>query len=156
VAALIHLAEHLGEDPKLLRSVMEVNEKQPYRMVELLEKRLGDLRGKRIAVLGLAFKDDTDDARESRSIPVIVELMRRGAIVAAHDPKANQSMARMIPEILYCSSPGDALRDAEGCLVMTEWPQFGELGPEFELMKNRLIIEGRRILTCADVEGLCW
>jgi len=156
VAALIHLAQRLGEDPVLLRSVMEVNEQQPYRIVELLERRLGDLRGKRIAVLGLAFKDDTDDARESRSIPVIGELIRRGAMVAAHDPKANQSMARIIPDIQYCSSSSEALKDAEGCLVMTEWPQFGELGPEFELMKNRLIIEGRRILTCAGVEGICW
>jgi UDPglucose 6-dehydrogenase len=156
VAALIHLAKRLGEDPVLLRSAMEVNEQQPYRMVELLERRLGDLRGKRIAVLGLAFKDDTDDARESRSIPVIRELMRKGAMVAAHDPKANQSMARIIPEIQYCYSSSEALKDAEGCLVMTEWPQFGDLGPEFELMKNRLIIEGRRILTRADVEGICW
>ena len=156
VSALIHLAKRLGEDPVLLRSVMEVNEQQPCRIVDLLERRLGDLRGKRIAVLGLAFKDDTDDARESRSIPVIRELMRKGAMVAAHDPKANQSMARIIPEIQYCYSSSEALKDAEGCLVMTEWPQFGDLGPEFELMKNRLIIEGRRILTCADVEGICW
>jgi UDPglucose 6-dehydrogenase len=156
VSALIHLAKRLGEDPVLLRSVMEVNERQPYRMVELLEGRLGDLRGKRIAVLGLAFKDDTDDARESRSIPVIRELIKRGAMVAAHDPKANQSMAWIIPEIQYCSSSREALKDADGCLVMTEWPQFAELGPEFELMKNRLIIEGRRILTCAGAEGICW
>jgi UDPglucose 6-dehydrogenase len=156
VAALIHLAKHLGEDPMLLRSVMEVNQRQPLRMVELLETRLGNLRGKRIAVLGLAFKNDTDDARESRSLLVIGELLQKGAMVAAHDPKAIPSMARIIPDIEYCSSPADALKDAEGCLVMTEWLQFGELDQEFELMKNRLVIEGRRILTCDGVEGICW
>jgi UDPglucose 6-dehydrogenase len=78
VAALVSLAEGLGEEPALLRSVLDVNDSQPLRMVRLLEEKIGDLSGKRIAVLGLAFKDNTDDIRESRAIPVAAELLRRG------------------------------------------------------------------------------
>ena len=78
VAALVSLAEGLGEEPALLRSVLDINDSQPLRMVRLLEEKIGDLSGKRIAVLGLAFKDNTDDIRESRAIPVAAELLRRG------------------------------------------------------------------------------
>jgi UDPglucose 6-dehydrogenase len=156
VSALIHLAEEMGEDPALLKSVVEINEQQPLRIVELLRGRVGDLRGKRVAVLGLAFKNDTDDARESRAIPVILELKRRGASVGAYDPKANLSMSKIIPDIQYCSSAAEAVADADACLVMTEWPEFGLLDEEFDLMRSKVIIEGRRILTCGDAEGICW
>jgi UDPglucose 6-dehydrogenase len=156
VSALIHLANEVGEDPLLLESVVEINERQPLRIIDLLEKRVGDLAGRRIAVLGLAFKNDTDDARESRSIPVIAELNKRGAKVKAHDPKANSSMNKIFPEIDYFSSAAEALKGADACLVMTEWPQFGMLGREFDLMKTRIIIDARRILSCKDAEGICW
>jgi UDPglucose 6-dehydrogenase len=156
VSSLIALAEDLGEDPILLRSVMKVNERQPMRMVDILCKRIGDLNGKKIAVLGLSFKDNTDDVRESRSISVIVELKRRGASVAAYDPKANSSMKRILPDIDYSSSAAEALLGADACLVMTEWPEFSLLDEEFDLMNSRVIIEGRRILSCRDREGICW
>lgn len=156
VSALIHLAEKEGEEPVLLNAVMEINDRQPMRMIELLEKKVGDLRGKKIAVIGLAFKNDTDDARESRAIPVIMELKRKGARVAAYDPKANSSMSNIIPDITYCISASQALNMADACLVMTEWPQFSLLDKEFDLMKSKVIIEGRRILSCHDVEGICW
>ena len=156
VSALIHLAEDMGEDPILLKSVIGINDLQPLRIVKLLEKKLGDLEGKRIAVLGLAFKNDTDDARESRAIPIIIELKRKGARVAGYDPKANSSMKSIIPDIEYCESARDALKMADGCLIATEWPVFGELKDEFNLMRSKVIIEGRRVLNCRDAEGLCW
>jgi len=156
VTALIRVAEGLGEDPILLRSVKEVNDCQPLRMIELLQKRIGDLQGKRIAVLGLAFKNDTDDVRESRAIPVLLELKNRGAKVFAYDPKANATMGRSIPDIKYCESAAEVLRSADACLVMTEWPEFGDLDEEFDLMRSRIIIEGRRVLSCKGVEGICW
>jgi len=108
VAALVSLAERLGEEPILLRSVLDVNDRQPLRMVRLLEERIGDLLGKRVAVLGLAFKDNTDDIRESRSIPVIDELLECGALVRAYDPLANPSMEKVFPAITYCSTAADA------------------------------------------------
>ncbi|MEI6294337.1 MAG: UDP binding domain-containing protein, partial [Methanomicrobiales archaeon] len=117
---------------------------------------LGNLSGKRIAVLGLAFKDNTDDIRDSRAIPVIRELLEKGASIAAYDPMAMPNMQRVFPSIEYCSSAADILRGADGCLVMTEWPEFSLLDKEFDLMARMIIIEGRRILTHKGVEGICW
>ena len=156
LSALITLAEGLGEEPLILRSVRKVNERQPERMLELLQERIGSLEGKRIAILGLAFKNDTDDIRESRSIPVIMKLKEKGANIAAYDPKATGSMRKLIPDIEYCSTAANALRGSDACLLMTEWPEFRLLNEEFDLMKNRVIIEGRRILSCRDKEGICW
>lgn len=159
VKALIHKAEKLGCQPKLLKSVMDVNEEQPERMFHLLERKLGNLLGRKIAILGLAFKNDTDDIRESRAIPVIKMLIEKGTKVSAYDPMANENMRAIFPDIEYCHSAEDALRDADACLVMTEWEEFKKLGDEFKVMKNRIVIDGRRVITPRkdmDYEGLCW
>lgn len=156
VSALIQLSCDLGVDPVFLSSIIEVNERQPARMVEMLQSRMNELEGKRVAVLGLAFKDGTDDVRESRAIPVIRALRKGHAKVAAYDPMASGNMEKIFPDIEYCQSAADALRGADACLVVTEWPEFGKLDREFELMRSRIIIEGRRILSCRDKEGICW
>ncbi|MDD1702935.1 MAG: UDP-glucose/GDP-mannose dehydrogenase family protein [Methanoregula sp.] len=156
VSALVSLAKETGENPILLQSVLAVNEQQPQRMIALLEKRIGTLSGKRIAVLGLAFKDNTDDIRDSRAIPVIETLVTKGARVTAYDPMAIPNMQRVFPAIEYSSSAAKALTGADACLVMTEWPEFSRLDKEFDLMKHKVIIEGRRILSCKGVEGICW
>ena len=156
VSALVALAELKEVSPVILRAVLEVNENQPVRIVEILEKRAGSLKDKKIAVLGLAFKDNTDDIRDSRSIPVIDALLKKGARVFAYDPMAEDAMRSVCSDIDYCKNPSDALCDADGCLVMTEWPEFSELNDEFNLMKSRIIIEGRRILSIDDKEGICW
>jgi len=156
VSALISLAEKIGDDPILLKSVIAINERQPYRMITLLLDKIGTLSGKRIAVLGLAFKDNTDDIRDSRSIPVIQELLDQSAHVAVYDPMAMPNMRRIFPALEYCACAADALREADGCLVMTEWPEFTRLDHEFDGMKKRIIIEGRRILSCKDRDGICW
>jgi len=159
VKALIHKAETLGYQPKLLKSVMEVNEEQPKRMVHLLERKLGNLSGRKIAVLGLAFKNDTDDIRESRAIPVIRMLLEKGVNVSAYDPLANENMRTIFPDVEYCHSAEDALKDADACLGMTEWEEFKKLGDEFKVMKNKIVIDGRKIITPRkdiDYEGLCW
>jgi UDPglucose 6-dehydrogenase len=156
LTALIHLAEGAGEDPVLLRSVAMVNRVQPLRMISLLEERLGSLKGKTVTVLGLAFRENTDDIRDSRAIPVIMELIRRQANIRAYDPMAMCAMKRVFPSITYCGTAAEALAGTDGCLVMTEWPEFGDLDTEFGVMRSRVIIEGRRILTCEGVEGICW
>ena len=156
VTALINFAVSIGEDPIILKSVMKVNETQADRMLTLLKSRINAIRGKKIAVLGLAFKDNTDDVRDSRAIPVIAGLIKEGALVAAFDPMANATMAKIFPGICYCSSAAEALTGAEACLVMTEWPEFSRLDKEFDLMKSRVVIEGRRILSYRDREGVCW
>jgi UDPglucose 6-dehydrogenase len=156
VSALVSLAKGAGENPVLLQSVLAVNEQQPNRMISLLEKRIGTLTGKRVAVLGLAFKDNTDDIRDSRAIPVIQDLLDKGAHVTAYDPMAGPAMQKVFPSLEYASSAADALRGADGCLVMTEWPEFSRLDKEFDLMAQPVIIEGRRILFRKGVEGICW
>ncbi len=159
VKALIGKAHEIGYEPLLLKSVIEVNEKQPSRMVKLLRDRLGNIRGKKITVLGLAFKNDTDDIRESRSIPVIRELLDNGAKVLAYDPMANENMKKLFGGIEYYDNAVDALQDADACLVMTEWEEFKKLDKQFDVMKNRIVIDGRHMLTPGkDIEyvGLCW
>ena len=156
ISALVSLAQSAGEKPLLLQSVLAVNEQQPFRMISILKKRAGPLAGKRIAVLGLAFKDNTDDIRDSRAVPVIRMLLEKGARVCAYDPMASPNMQKIFPTVEYCPTATDALRGADGCLVMTEWPEFSSLDKEFDLMAHKIIIEGRRILSRQDREGICW
>jgi UDPglucose 6-dehydrogenase len=160
VMALIGKAKEQGYEPLLLNSVVKVNEAQPLLMVDLLESRLGDLRGLTIAVLGLAFKNDTDDIRESRSIPVVRALLDKGAVVTAYDPMATDNMRQLFDgdSIRYCDFASVALDGADGCLVMTEWDEFRLLCTEFSHMKRALVIDGRNVIRCKDIEyvGLCW
>ncbi|MCZ7355807.1 MAG: UDP-glucose/GDP-mannose dehydrogenase family protein [Candidatus Methanoperedens sp.] len=159
VKALIGKAKEIGYEPVLLRSVIAVNEGQPIRIVEILKNKLGRLNGKKIAVLGLAFKNDTDDIRESRSIPVIKELLDNGARVLAYDPMANENMRRLFGSVEYQRSAEDALRGADACLIMTEWDEFRSLDNEFHIMKNKLVVDGRHMITPGkniEYVGLCW
>ncbi|MEZ5334397.1 MAG: UDP-glucose/GDP-mannose dehydrogenase family protein [Methanolobus sp.] len=162
VKAIIGKANEIGYAPQLLESVIGVNDRQPLKMIELLKEKIGELKGKRIAVLGLAFKNDTDDIRESRSIPVISELLKQGADIAAYDPMAEESMRKLFPVITYCKTSSEALEEAEGCLIMTEWSEFRNLDKEFNAMANRVVIDGRHMIRPdklsveIDYEGICW
>jgi len=159
VKALIGKAKEIGYEPVLLKSVIEINEKQPARMVKLLKNKLGSLKGKKVAVLGLAFKNDTDDIRESRSIPLIKELLNSEAKVSAYDPMANENMKKLFRNVEYFTSAADALRGADACLIMTEWDEFRSLDEEFDVMNNKLIIDGRHMLAPRkgiEYAGLCW
>ena len=158
VKALIGRAGELGYNPLLLNAVIRINEEQPMRMVELLANRIGDIRNRRIAVLGLAFKNETDDIRESRSIPVIKELLNRGATVAAYDPLASENMREVFPDILYCDSARDALDGADACMIMTEWAEFESLDQEFDAMRDVVVIDGRRMVSLdrGFYDGICW
>lgn len=159
VKALIGKAKEIGYEPELLKSVMAVNDRQPSRMVRMLKSKLGNLRGKKVAVLGLAFKNDTDDIRESRSIPVIKELLDNGARVSAYDPMAAGNMRNLFSSVQYHTTAVDALSGADACMIMTEWDEFKSLDKEFDVMDNKLIIDGRHMLSARkNVEyiGLCW
>jgi UDPglucose 6-dehydrogenase len=159
VSALISLAREKGAGADILETVMAVNERQKRKVVEILKAKM-DVRGKRIAVLGLAFKDGTDDIRDAPSIEVIKELLDSGASVAAYDPKAGENMRKIYPGISYYSSAGEALQGADACLIMTEWPEFRSLtDKDFSAMKGKIIIEGRKMLDRSKVgnfEGVCW
>ncbi|MBI4362023.1 MAG: UDP-glucose/GDP-mannose dehydrogenase family protein [Euryarchaeota archaeon] len=157
VRALARQARRRGVPLRLLETTLRINEAQPRRALDLLRGHLGPLRGKRVAVLGLAFKPHTDDIRESRAIPVLRGLLRAGARVTAHDPQANENMKRLLPRVRYADSIPEALRGAHGCIVMTEWPQFARLPTG--LMARPVVVDGRRIVAPGKgmiYEGIAW
>ncbi|MCD4843849.1 MAG: UDP-glucose/GDP-mannose dehydrogenase family protein [Methanosarcinales archaeon] len=158
VKAIIGKAKELGYDPGLLESAIEVNEKQPLLMIDMLESKIGPLKGKKISLLGLSFKNDTDDIRESRSIPVIKALIDKGAIVSSYDPMACDNMRKIYPDIAYYDSAVQALENTDACLIMTEWKEFNSLCSEFKVMHRPLVIDGRNVIHCKEIEyiGLCW
>jgi len=148
VKALIAFSKSLGYSPMLFNAVEDVNSVQPYQAVKLAKKLIGNLEGKRVAVLGLAFKPNTDDMREAVSIKVINKLLEEGASVVAYDPKAIIN-ARYVfgDKIEYANSSIECLEDAECCIVVTEWEEFKHLEPEdfIKHMKSPSVIDGRRI-----------
>ncbi|HSV49442.1 MAG TPA: UDP binding domain-containing protein, partial [Candidatus Acidoferrales bacterium] len=148
VKALIACAQSLGYTPELLDSVEHVNKLQPLKAVDYCRQQLGNLGGKQIAILGLAFKPDTDDMREARVIPIINQLLAEGACIIAYDPIA-MSVAKTIfkENIRYATSAIDCLKGADCCIIVTEWPEFKKLTPQvFRLnMKQPILIDGRRI-----------
>ncbi|HEY3274024.1 MAG TPA: UDP-glucose/GDP-mannose dehydrogenase family protein [Methanocella sp.] len=160
VKALIGKASEVDYEPLLLKTVLKVNDRQPEIAIGILKKHVPDLKGKKIAVLGLAFKNDTDDIRESRAIPLIGMLLSEGADVTAYDPMAAGHMKKVYPNIRYAAKAGDALDGADACLIATEWDEFGKLNGEFARMKKRIIIDGRKVVDPRgkDIiyEGLCW
>ncbi|WP_121743578.1 UDP-glucose 6-dehydrogenase AglM [Natronorubrum halophilum] len=158
VDAIIAAAREEGYDPALLEAAVEINDRQPERLLDLLTDHvsLGDAR---IAVLGLAFKSDTDDIRNSRAIPVIDALQARGADVIAYDPVAAEEMAERFPNVDYTRTAADALRDADSALVVTDWAEFSDLDEEFDAMATPVVIDGRRCIERRDgivYEGLTW
>jgi UDPglucose 6-dehydrogenase len=148
VKALIAVSKSLGYSPVFFNAVEDVNNVQPYQAVRLAKKLIGNLAGKRVAVLGLAFKPNTDDMREAVSVRVINKLLEEGANVVAYDPKAVVN-ARYVfgDKIEYAQSSIECLEDAECCIVVTEWDEFKQLEPEVFIkhMKSPLVIDGRRI-----------
>ncbi|NJE45912.1 UDP-glucose/GDP-mannose dehydrogenase family protein [Thermococcus sp. GR7] len=155
VRALIRKAEELGEEPLILKAVMEVNEKQPLKLIELLKEHISELKGKTIGVLGLAFKPDTDDIREARSIVIVKKLLEEGAEVIAYDPKAMENFRRLFPQIEYASSADEVLEKSDIILIVTEWGEFEELD-----YSGKIVIDGRRVRaaekTAKIYEGVCW
>lgn len=148
VKALIACSKTSGFVPELLESTENVNKKQPLKAVEFCRKQLGSLEGRRIALLGLAFKPDTDDMREARVIPIINQLLLEGAKVTAYDPVAIPVSKTIFKnQIQYASSAVDCLREADCCILVTEWPEFKKLTPEdfIKNMRQPVLIDGRRL-----------
>lgn len=145
--ALITAAKGRGYEPLLLEATLKVNEYQPSHLVSMLEQTIGNLKGKRIALLGLSFKPDTDDVRESRAIPIANLLTSKGAGVIAYDPKAMSNFKEAVKdrEIMYARNVGEAIKGADACIIQSDWKEFRELKPkDFKAMKQRVIIDGRR------------
>jgi UDPglucose 6-dehydrogenase len=148
VSALKQLAGNSGYHFQLLTSVIEVNELQKRRVIAKLQKHLGSLVGKRVALLGLAFKPETDDMREASSLVLAARLQADGATVRAYDPVAEEQARRLMVGVQFADSALDALSDADACVLVTEWPEFAELdwAAVAERMAGRTVIDGRNFL----------
>jgi UDPglucose 6-dehydrogenase len=148
VSALKMLAGNTGYHFQLLTSVIEVNELQKRRVVGKLEKHLGSLIGKRIALLGLAFKPDTDDMREASSLVLSARLQGEGAEVVAYDPVAIERASEMLTSVEMADSAMAALAGADAAVLVTEWNEFRELdwAAVAAKMKQPLIVDGRNYL----------
>jgi UDPglucose 6-dehydrogenase len=148
VSALKQLAGNSGYHFQLLNSVIEVNELQKRRVLGKLSKRLGSLVGKRIALLGLAFKPDTDDMREASSLVLAARLQGEGAEVVAYDPVAAEAAAGLLPSIEMATSAEAALAGVDAAVLVTEWPEFAELdwSAVAATMATPVVVDGRNFL----------
>jgi UDPglucose 6-dehydrogenase len=153
VQAFIRIAEKSGCDFSLLKEVEKINQRRIHDFVEKVRNELWVLRGKKIAVWGLAFKPNTDDVRFAPSITLIKSLLDEGAIVSAYDPEATEKAKTLLPSIAYCKDPYQAAQGADAVLIVTEWEEFGAIDWERlgSIVERRLIIDGRNMFDAPDV-----
>jgi UDPglucose 6-dehydrogenase len=160
VRALIKIGEDLGANLALLKEVDRINNSRIQAYVNKIKKSLWIVKDKKVAVLGLAFKPETDDIRNAPSIYVIEELQREGALLRFYDPVAMDNMKSFFPEdppkIVYSENPYDALKDANAMLIITEWDEFKSLDLKKvkDLMANPIIIDGRNLFNPNEVRDL--
>ncbi|OGK98773.1 MAG: UDP-glucose 6-dehydrogenase [Candidatus Rokubacteria bacterium RIFCSPHIGHO2_02_FULL_69_13] len=148
VESLIQTAATLGYDFKLLKSVAEINRERAQHFVETMRKALGPLDDMVVAVLGLAFKPNTDDMREAKSVEVVALLHEAGATIKAYDPVATENARRLLPRgVTYCASPYEAAEKADALALVTEWNEFKFLNLERlrSLMRRPVIFDGRNL-----------
>jgi UDPglucose 6-dehydrogenase len=146
--SLVHTASALGYDFSLLRSVVEINRDRAGRFVSLMIKALNPLAGRSVAVLGLAFKPNTDDMREAKSVEVIERLLERGAVVRAYDPVAMPAARRLLPAtVTFCESPYEAAAGADAVALVTEWNEFKFLNLDRlrVAMRRPVVFDGRNL-----------
>jgi len=152
--ALVAWAKKNGEKPRIIENVIKTNDEQPLRLITLLQRHLPTVQGKTIGLLGLAFKPQTDDIRDSRAIPIANELLRQGARIKAYDPQAMNNFKALFPAIEYCTHAQDVLT-ADAILITTKWDEFTTLD-----FTGKIVIDGRRLehaqKTARIYEGVCW
>lgn len=150
--ALVQIAGDVQHKFELLEAVINVNNKQQVKLVQKAIEELGSLRGKKVALLGLAFKPNTDDMREAASIVVSKQLLESGAYIKAYDPVAIENAKKVLPnEVTFVDTIEEALLDVDVAFILTEWEQIKSIDPNnfIELMKEPIIFDGRN---CFDLE----
>ncbi|TAA66477.1 UDP-glucose dehydrogenase family protein [Planococcus salinarum] len=153
--ALIQIAGNLDYEFQLLKGVVNVNIKQQSLLIEKLKRCIPDVAGKKIAVLGLAFKPETDDMRESASIIVTEELIKQGARVMGFDPVAMENARSVLhPDVEYAESAAEAIQESDAVLILTEWQEIKKLSPtDFKSMTRPLVIDGRNCYSLQDMKA---
>jgi UDPglucose 6-dehydrogenase len=155
VDALKQLAGNSGYHFQLLTAVIEVNDLQKRRVIGKLQKHLGGLAGKRVALLGLAFKPNTDDMREASSLVLSARLHADGATVVAYDPVAEEQARKLVSGITFADSPLGAIEGADAVVLVTEWREFLELDWKLAAaaMSGKLVVDGRNALDAAEIRA---
>jgi UDPglucose 6-dehydrogenase len=151
--AFVRIAEKVGCDFSLLKEVEKINQRQIEHFVEKIRKELWTVRGKKLAVWGLAFKPNTDDIRFAPSIALLKSLTEEGAIVNAYDPVATEKARAVLPNVNYCTDPYQAAQEADAILIVTEWDEFRSLdwARLRQLVERPLILDGRNVLDAKEL-----
>jgi len=154
LVAFISLAEEIGYNFDLLKEVQKINKEQRFLIVKKARELLWNLKGKNIGILGLAFKPDTDDIRESPALEIIGLLKQEGVFIKCYDPEAMGNTKMFFPDIFYGKNPYEAVKDSHLLIVLTEWDEFKKL--DFKkikkLMKTPYIIDGRNFLDYKEIQ----
>jgi len=152
--ALVAMAKNKNVPMRTIQAAIETNAHQKKRMVKKLQALTGDFSGLKIGILGLAFKSKTDDVRESASLEMVGSLLNAGAQVKAYDPEANTSFAEFYPQITYCKTWEEAVKDTDAVAVMTEWNEFRTMDAKTlkNLMKSPIILDTRNILSRKELQ----
>ena len=155
VQGMVKTAEGLGYDFGLLREVITINEDQTLHFVRRLEKRLGGFTGKRIGLMGLAFKPNTDDIRDAKSLVMIADILSKGGTVVAYDPIAADNVRQVYPQIEYAANVYDLSEGADALILVTEWNEFRQLDLErlASRMNSPILFDGRRVYNRKAAEG---
>ncbi|MFQ6672013.1 MAG: UDP binding domain-containing protein, partial [Candidatus Tectimicrobiota bacterium] len=143
--SLIHTSGKFGYDFAILKEVLAVNRDRVPHLLAIMEEALGDVAGKTIGILGLAFKPNTDDMREAKSIEIITGLLARGAEVKAYDPQAMENARRVLPHIKYGANAYEVAEGADAIVLVTEWREFKLLNMEKirDAMRTPILFDGR-------------
>lgn len=156
LAAFIELADALGCDTGLLKSVQEVNRTQPEFLVRKVKETLKNLKGKTVGVLGLSYKPDTDDMREAPAIPVIRKLQEEGVLIKAYDPQATSNAKAVLRDIQYCDTPYQVADSSDALIILTEWSKFRDLDlvQVKRLLRQPVIVDGRNMFDPTEMKRL--
>ena len=144
---MVKTAEKFGYDFELLNEVIRINEHQPQHFIDRIEERLGGFAGKTIGLLGLAFKPNTDDIRDAKSLIIIERLLAGGAKVRAYDPVASHHVQAEFPDVEYVKTAYEVSENADAVILVTEWNEFKNLDLErlAASAKQKIFFDGRRI-----------
>jgi len=158
LSAFIKIAEQLGYDFRLLKEVQRINADQKERFVKKITDTLWVLKDKKIGVLGLAFKQNTDDVRMSPAIDLCLRLRKEGALLRVHDPKAMEKATAVLKDVTYVSDMNSVAEGCDALVIATEWPEFKKLDLEHarEVMLHPIMFDGRNVFDPKEMERLGW
>jgi UDPglucose 6-dehydrogenase len=158
LSAFIKIAEQIGYDFRLLKEVQHINAEQMERFIKKITDTLWVLKEKKIGVLGLAFKQNTDDVRMSPAIELCQRLLKEGAILRAHDPKAMGKARTILPNITYVDDMNDVAEGCDALVVATEWDEFKKLDLERarKMLTHPIMFDGRNLFDRTEMERSGW